>query len=469
MPLERGVAPRFAAALFVLIFVPGAALAQTAPPKATLAIVGGYLIDGHGGPPTSDAVILIDGKQIVAVGRRDSLKVPAGAKVIDASGYSILPGLINAHVHLDLIGHSDYDEWHHKYVPGSPAYLRVVETGARQLIMGGVTTAVDLAGHPDALKSVRERSAKGDLPAPRMILSLGWIWHASPDVAARNHRFNHTFNVNGAEEARAAAIKTIEMCADIIKIWNGATAPEVKAVSEEAHKKGLKVTGHTAGDADTISRITNGQDGVEHHSYDVDNPEVLRTMLARRTVVDPTPIQTLAAVEAIDWPEWRNDPRARALTPPDMWAEIRPSLEFMDRLPYFGRAYRPALFEQMQHTVKTLHSAGVRLVLGTDSGTPANFHVDSTWRQMAMYVKFGIPPMDVIAMATRQGAEWVGLGSKTGTIEPGRLADIIVVNGNPLADMSSLKDPVYVIKDGVQFKGPAAAEPTARPSTQAKR
>lgn len=117
--------------------------------------------------------------------------------------------------------------------------------------------------------------------------------------------------------------------------------------------------------------------------------------------------------------------------------------------------------------MKALYDSGVRLVLGTDSGTPSNFHVDSTWRQMDLYVKFGIPAMDVIAMATRQGAEWVGLGAKTGTIEPGRLADIIIVNGNPLSDMSALKDPVYVIKDGIQYKGPGISEPPARPSTQA--
>ncbi len=452
------------------------AIAQTsrgaspaAPSKATLAIVGGYLIDGHGGPPVSDGVVLIDGNQIVAVGTKDSVKVPAGVKTIDASGYSVLPGLFNVHVHLDLLGHADYDEWHHEYVPGSPEYARLCEVAARQLIMGGVTTAVDLAGHPTVLKAVRDRINRGELPGPRMLLSMGWIWHAPPAVAEKNHRFNHTFNVNGADEARAAAIKTIEMGADILKLWNGSTAAEVKAVSEEAHKRGLKVTGHTGGDQDTLARIQNGQDGIEHSSYDVNNPEIIRAMLTHRTVVDPTPIQALAAVEAIEWPEWRNDPRARQLTPPDLWAEIRGSIDHMDRLPYFARSYRPSLVAQHGKSVKALYDAGVRLVLGTDSGTPGNYHVDSTWRQMNLYVQFGIPAMDVIQMATRQSAEWVGLGNKTGTIEPGRFADLIIVDGNPLTDMAVLKDPVYVIKDGVQFKGPAAAAASPKPTTQAKK
>jgi len=302
-----------------------------------------------------------------------------------------------------------------------------------------------------------------------MVLSMGWIWHAPPEVAAKNHRFNHTFNVNGADEARAAAIKSIEMGADILKLWNGVRPAEVKAVTEEAHKKGLRVTGHSSGDEDTIARVGNGQDGIEHNSFDVDNPEVIRSLLTHRTVVDPTPIQGLAAFEAINWPEWRNDPRARALTPPDMWTEIRESIEHMDRLPYFGRAYRPALYDQLGHTEKTLHEKGVGLVLGTDSGTPANFHVDSTWRQMELFVDWGIPAMDVISMATRQGAEWLGLGAKTGTIEPGRFADIIVVDGNPLKTMSALKNPVYVLREGVQVKGPGTTERHTQSTSQAKK
>src|SRR5262249_23461687 len=135
--------------------------------------------------------------------------------------------------------------------------------------------------------------------------------------------------------------------------------------------------------------------------------------------------------------------------------EIRGSIEHMDRLPYFGNGLRPELSQRMARTVKGLYDAGVRLVLGTVSGTPANFHVDSTWRQMDLYVKWGIPAMDVISIATRLSADWSGLGAKTGTIEPGRAADIIIGDGNPLSDMTSLKDPVYVFKDGVQHKGPA--------------
>jgi imidazolonepropionase-like amidohydrolase len=437
----------------------GAASAQPTrrdpqPPHVTLAIVGGYLIDGHDGPPLDNSIILVDGKEIVAVGTVDSLKVPAGTKIIDASGYTVMPGLINAHVHLDLIGHADYNGWHREYVPGSSEYARVCEAGAQQLIVGGVTTAVDLAGHPETLKTLRDRINRAEVPGPRLILSMGWIWHTTPEAAAAHHRANHTFNVHGAEEARAAAVKTIALGADILKLWNGSTAEEVKAVAEEAHKKGLKVTGHSSGDQDTLTRISNGQDGIEHMGFNPDNPEMIRALLAHRTVVDPTPVVHVAGVEAIEWPQWRNDPRARALTPPKMWAEIRTSLEYIERLPYFSRSYQPAGLTKEGQAVKTLYDAGIQLVLGTDSGTPANFHVDSTWRQMDFYVRSGIPPMKVIAMATRLGANWIGKGDKLGTIEPGRSADLLIIDGNPLVDMRLLKDPVYVFKEGAQYKGP---------------
>jgi hypothetical protein len=228
------------------------------------------------------------------------------------------------------------------------------------------------------------------------------------------------------------------------------------------------VTGHTSGDQDLIARVTNGQDGVEHTGFDVDNTEVIRLLVARRTVVVPTPITQLASYLAFEWPEWRNDPRARLLTPPDMWTDIRHSIEHMDRLPYFGGQFRPGAFEQAARTVKKLYDSGVRMALGTDSGTPANFHVDSTWRQMDLYVKFGIPPMEVIGMATRQAAAWLGIADRTGTLVPGKAADIIVVDGNPLSSMSALKDPVYVFKDGVKYKGPGVPAPTrtapAKPS-----
>ncbi len=142
------------------------------PQRATLAIVGGLLIDGHEGPPVPGAVVLVDGNRIVAVGSRDALDVPDGAQVLDATGMTIMPGLIDVHVHMDILGHSDYQHWHATY---GPRYAEIMEISARQLLLSGVTTVADLAGQPDALISTRQRIESGQIPGPRVIPSLGWI------------------------------------------------------------------------------------------------------------------------------------------------------------------------------------------------------------------------------------------------------------------------------------------------------
>ncbi|MXW35871.1 MAG: amidohydrolase family protein, partial [Chloroflexi bacterium] len=126
---------------------------DTQPESATLAIVGGLLIDGHEGPPLSGGIVLVDGDRIVAAGSREALDVPADAEVIDATGMTVMPGLIDAHVHLDILGHSDYQHWHGTHRPN---YADIMAVSSRQLLLSGVTTAVDLAGNPDALITTRE-------------------------------------------------------------------------------------------------------------------------------------------------------------------------------------------------------------------------------------------------------------------------------------------------------------------------
>jgi imidazolonepropionase-like amidohydrolase len=291
-----------------------------------------------------------------------------------------------------------------------------------------------------------------------MKMSCGWIWNV-PDTQAANfyrRRDNHYYNVHTVQEARTAILKLLTYKPDIIKLYNGLTGDQVKVIAEEAHKKGLKVTGHTGGSNDLISRISNGQDAVEHMGFDANDEQVLRELRARRTTVVPTNINSLAGILAVtEEPGWVDNPRARAQTPPDLWADIRKSISNIPRMNYFRGEIRPRRIEEQGLSVKKLYDAGVRILVGTDSGTKANFHTDATWRQMELLVRFGIPPMEVISAATRYAAEYLGMGPELGTIEPSKLADIIVVDGNPLTHMGDLKHVVYVVKEGVQYKGAA--------------
>jgi hypothetical protein len=202
------------------------------PAAASLAIVGGLLIDGHEGPPVADAVVLVEGARVVAVGTRHSLKVPPGARVIDARGYTVLPGLVDRHVHLDLLGHGDYRYWHEKYASRAD---EVYTTSARQLLSAGVTMAVDMGGDPAVQVRIRDRINRGEIPGPRMKVSAGWICNWSDEYFSRHHRRGYVLNVRTVEEARAAALKTIAAGADIFKLYTGLTGEQVKAITEEAH------------------------------------------------------------------------------------------------------------------------------------------------------------------------------------------------------------------------------------------
>ena len=426
------------------------------PETATLAIVGGLLIDGHEGPPLPGGIVLIDGDRIVAAGSRETLAAPDGAEVIDATGMTIMPGLIDVHVHLDILGHSDYQHWHGSH---RADYADVMAVSARQLLLSGVTTAVDLAGNPDALAATQRGIESGRIPGPRVIASMGWITNWTDEQVQRHHRRTHTVNVRTVEEARGAARTAIEQGAGILKVHTGLSEAQLRAIAAEAGRSGLRVTGHVGDRDDLLMRIRSGQDGIEHLYLSAGDssaihPDVIQGLVDRQTWVAPTMIQTMVQGLAVEWPDRRDNRRARALTPPDLWADVRRSIENPRRFGYFGGGLRVSRMRAMGAKLRQLREAGVRLLVGTDAGTPLNFHTDATWQEMDLMVRFGIPPMEVLVTATRRNAEYLSLGAETGSLTPGRLADVLVVDGNPLLSMRDLRNVVAVVKDGRVYRPP---------------
>jgi imidazolonepropionase-like amidohydrolase len=426
------------------------------PAKATLAIVGGMLIDGHEGPPVAHSLILVDGNRIVAVGTRDNLKVPAGAKVLDASGMTVMPGLIDVHVHMDTIGHTDYQYWHQTY---RSRIQEIYEIAARQLLTYGVTTALDLGGYAPDLGILKKKLESGQLTGPRVKFAMGFISNYPDAYMQTWHRAYQAENVHTVDAARAAALKEIEAGADVLKAYDGLTAEQVKVIAEEAHKKGLWVTGHAGSPENTIARVEAGQDAIEHlggMSYgSTVPPEVIRAFLRRRTVIVPTLVTSTVQLDAVEWPEfWTDNQRARSTMPPEIWADIRRSLEHPERvLTNFGGFVRRDSAERGKAVFKQLREAGVQLLVGTDSSTPLNLKTDALWREMEQFTKNGVPPMEVIGLATRRNADYMKMGQQVGTITKGKLADIIVVDGNPLLSMRDLRNVVAVVKDGKVYKG----------------
>jgi hypothetical protein len=181
-------------------------------------------------------------------------------------------------------------------------------------------------------------------------------------------------------------------------------------------------------------------------------------MLARRTVIVPTLITSGAQIDAVEWPEfWTDSQRMKATTPPEIWADIRRSLDYPNRvLTNFGGYVHWKSEENAKAIFTQLHEAGVRLLVGTDASTPLNFKTDALIREMDLMVRYGMTPMEVIGLATRVNADYMKMGAQIGTITRGKLADIIVVDGNPLQSMRDLRNVAVVVKDGKVVKGSAA-------------
>jgi imidazolonepropionase-like amidohydrolase len=424
---------------------------QSATPPAkggTLAIVGGFLLDGYGGPPLHDAVVLIEGNRIVAAGPAARLAVPPGAQVVDANGYTVMPGLIDAHVHLDILGHGDYPTWHGMV---REDYAEVMERSAAQLLAHGVTTARDAGGELRASVQTRDRVKRGDIPGPRLLVSGGWIQNW-PEERARQHYRRFNLNATTVEEAQRAAVSLFDGGADFIKAYTGLTLEQMRAITDEAHRRGKRVGAHVYTDEEIRIAVEGGADLLDHAGSGHQNPlyteETLRLMARRQIPIAQSIAHRVTLYPAhLAWPERIHDQDLRRA----LGRFADPIVESLQHLPSLG--YFSQIQMQMRvapSAARQLADAGCRIIMGTDSGTPGYFHSEAVWREAeALVTLAGLTPMETIVASTRLAAQ--ALGVDAGVIAKGRLADLILVRGNPLDGMSALSRVEVVIKDGAVY------------------
>jgi imidazolonepropionase-like amidohydrolase len=430
--------------------------AQAAPSSASLALVGGTLIDGNTGPPIRNSVVLMDGDRIIAVGTVGSLAVPRGAQVISTEGMSVLPGLWDAHVHLMITGHADYAHWDATY----PARFRseIMPAGAKQLLMAGVTSAREAGGPLDDVIAIRDRINRGELPGPTLYVSGPFIQHA-PYPGTEAFRWG----VSGPDDARAKVRRLADAGVDFIKLidQDQMTMEEVRAVVDEAHRRNLKVVAHAHRPEEIRRGLAAGVDDFEHTGLATAPgypPDVMAAIRERTAQMNLGPLFWTPTAEILynypataANPEKLDDPCWHEGLGDDVVADIRRSLAHYDRLPYYQLS--PARAPTLRHKVEQLRDAGVVLLIGTDSGVPGSFHCQSTWNELDVWVNhFGIPAMEAIRAATWWPAVFHGVSDRVGTIEPGRIADIIAVRGDVLRHIALLSSVDIVIKGGRRVK-----------------
>src|SRR5688500_3411742 len=342
-------------------------------PARIKALVGGTLIDGFGGRPIRNSVVVIVGERIAAVGAQGAVPIPSGAEVISTEGMSVLPGLWDMHVHLMLNGHSDYAHWDKTY----PAQFGpvIMPAGAKQLLLAGVTSARDLGAPLEASIDVRTKINNGQLAGATMYMSGPFIQH-EPYPGTELFRWG----VSGTDDARAKVRKLADGGVDVIKLidQDQMTLDEVKAVVDEAHRRNLPVVAHSHRPEEIRRGLMAGVDNFEPTGLAAapEYPEdIIKAIRERAANMAAGPLFWAPTIEGLfnyeyirDNPEHLDDTAWHEGLPPAIVDDIKKSLAHPERLDYFRAtpSRRPTLARKFQQ----LRDARVTVQIATDRGIP---------------------------------------------------------------------------------------------------
>ncbi|MFC9223837.1 amidohydrolase family protein [Streptomyces hygroscopicus] len=416
------------------------------PHGGRLILTGMVLIDGTGGPPVHDASVVVEGDRIGAVVRgTEAVPGEPGDHVVHMPGFTVLPGLVDAHVHL-LSNAGRHPQDVHLWNVVTPVEEQTLHAAAnaRKALAAGVTTLRDTAGSwPEV--SVRNAVADGILDGPRILASgmVGMTAGHADMFAPAALRERLWQPADGADECRKRVREYARMGVDLVKIctsggtlsvgdkteWRNYTDAEVHAIVDEAHGLGLAVAAHAHTARGIRVALEAGIDTLEHGSGLDD--ELIELMLTAGTVLCPT----LSISE-------RMLTHGRALGLP---AE---SIAKAEHLAPLRRA-----------AVRRAYTSGVSIIAGTDSGNTLPFGAHARELQL-LHDHVGMTPMEAIVAGTSAAANALGIGAETGTVESGKCADLLIVRGDPLADLTVLQNRenlATVLRAGVPFDPNASA------------
>ncbi len=402
-----------------------------------IAITGGTLIDGTGAAPLPNATVLIRDGRIVAVGPRAQVKIPKQANVVDAAGKFILPGLWDMHAHFEQV------EW-------GPIYLAA-----------GVTTVRDCGNEFEFITAVRDAVAQGRGLGPRLLMA--GIVDGSGPMALGVGR------VDTPDQARQWTDRYHAAGFQQMKIYSSVKLDEVKVIADEAHRLGMTVTGHVPIGLTAYQVIEAGQDQINHIGYiaaimhtptapdakfadklnavaniDFQSPEAqkaLSFLKDHHTVVDPTMALFELFTATTVKPPASFEPGVNKIAPElaQQITDVEPPNELTE--------LQQKAFDKEIALVGVMHKNGIPIVAGTDQAVPGY----SLHREIELYAQGGFTPMEAIQAATLVPARAMGLEKESGTIEKGKRGDLILINGDPLADIRNTRNVEYVITNGTMY------------------
>jgi imidazolonepropionase-like amidohydrolase len=392
------------------------------------------LIDGTGGPPVSDSVVVVAGSRIRAVGNRASMPIPAGVEKIDGAGRFLVPGLIDLHVHLGSRAGLRYE---------ASEYSRErIQKNLNAYLYFGVTSVRSMGTDRQAAFDVRQGERDGRFLSARLFTAgRGFTapgGHPSQEVG------DVVIQTNSPEEARRQVDTLAAQQVDAIKIWvddAGGKLPKIRpavidAILDQARKYNIPVTVHIQTLADVRHLVDAGAAGFLHMIQDTEDigPAFIARLRDLRIVFTPTLVR-----QELDWlytghPELLSDPDFMRSVDSAVLEEARKAA----RSAHVTAADREA-FERAKRNTRKLAAGGVLIGVGSDGGSSLDFPGLMTQRELELLVDTGLSPMDAIVAATRNGALALRKADELGAIEPGRRADLMLVTANPLEDIRNLR------------------------------
>jgi len=389
-------------------------LADPAPAPGTTVLTNARLFDGTGSAVEEGASVTITDGHIVSTGD-GAAGSPEDATTIDLEGRFLMPGLIDCHTHLTIHAEPEQGEGEQALLPGVVGHI--VAANLRDALRMGITTVREVGAHGDTVFEVRQAARYGAFRIPRVLISGRLVSATSPQGSHFEDMYREA---DGAEEMRKAAREQIRAGADFVKImttgarsveWENPspaqmTREEVAAVVDEVHRLGYRVAAHCEGLEGTRLAIEEGVDTIEHGFYLHREPELLQQLAERRGVLVPTLtfLHDVAEHKAEEW------------TP-----------HLVER-----GAYN---VDEAHRTLAAAIAAGVPIAMGYDS-SPERLAA----AELGFMVEAGMSPADALVAATSTAAFALGLDHLVGTVEPGKVADLVVIDGDPLEDIGVLVD-----------------------------